>query len=681
MRHTITVLVCLFFIVSLNAQDIKRPDSYNFTRAMEAMDNENTEEALDYLNKEIKENPKNGYALVFVAQIRSYQEEYGRALTAANLAMKYVPEKDKVYKAFGHSVRAEVYINLEETDKALEDYNKAINYTPDDEDLYKSRAQLYYNEKKYDLANKDYQKIISLDPGSVIGYMGLGRNANEQEKYEEAISQYNYVVKLFSDYSSGYSFRAESYIALEKYSEAIDDVIKALEIDYDEKAFYLMQNLVQSAFIPLTAKLKIQSVKQPSNDYWPYCLGRVHEEKEQYKKAIEYYKISFDKDASPITASRISTCYEELGDFSVALLHIDQAIELDSSIYRFLLQKADLLYYAGRPQEAIAQNGKYIEHYPDYYGGYYRRGFYKDNTGEVDGAIDDYTMAIALEPSFAYSYLGRADMYLLQGKESLSTADYQKAIEHDSIPQNSSCAHYALLALGKKEEAVDFMNKVIVQDTERAGNHYDAACLYTRMGEEQKALDALKTALEKGYQKFNHINNDDDLNGIRNTPQFIELINTYSAKYKMRMGGAEEKQVYEERIVEIPFTKEGDMLKVNCMINNLPLHFILDTGASTVSISNVEANFMFKNNYLTTRDVQGKQSFMTADGNISEGTIINLRNVEFGGLELANIKASIKTNQRAPLLLGQSVLNKLGKIEIDNEKNLLKITYKQKVEY
>ena len=174
---------------------------------------------------------------------------------------------------------------------------------------------------------------------------------------------------------------------------------------------------------------------------------------------------------------------------------------------------------------------------------------------------------------------------------------------------------------------------------------------------------------------------DDDMDDIRNMPQFIELIETYSAKYKSKMDSAEDEQLYEERVVEIPFTKEGDMLKVNCMINKLPLHFILDTGASTVSISNVEANFMMKNNYLTTRDVQGKQSFMTADGNISEGTIINLRNVEFGGLELPNIRASIKTNQRAPLLLGQSVLSRLGKIEIDNENNLLKITYRQKVEY
>lgn len=94
-------------------------------------------------------------------------------------------------------------------------------------------------------------------------------------------------------------------------------------------------------------------------------------------------------------------------------------------------------------------------------------------------------------------------------------------------------------------------------------------------------------------------------------------------------------------------------------------------------MSTVEATFMLKNGYLNDRDIIGKQNYITATGEISEGTVINLREVDFGGLSLNNIKASIVRNQKAPLLLGQSVLNRLGKIEIDNENNLIKVTYKQ----
>ena len=74
-------------------------------------------------------------------------------------------------------------------------------------------------------------------------------------------------------------------------------------------------------------------------------------------------------------------------------------------------------------------------------------------------------------------------------------------------------------------------------------------------------------------------------------------------------------------------------------------------------------------------DVVGSQRYMDANGDVSVGTIINLKNVNFGGLDLNNVRASVVRNQKAPLLLGQSVLGRLGKIEIDNSRNVLKITH------
>lgn len=48
-------------------------------RGVEAIQQEKFKEALDYLNKEIEENPKNGYAHAWIASVRSHFEEYGRA--------------------------------------------------------------------------------------------------------------------------------------------------------------------------------------------------------------------------------------------------------------------------------------------------------------------------------------------------------------------------------------------------------------------------------------------------------------------------------------------------------------------------------------------------------------------------------------------------------------------------
>jgi predicted aspartyl protease len=78
--------------------------------------------------------------------------------------------------------------------------------------------------------------------------------------------------------------------------------------------------------------------------------------------------------------------------------------------------------------------------------------------------------------------------------------------------------------------------------------------------------------------------------------------------------------------------------------------------------------------YITADDIIGSARYVDANGDVSEGTVINLRKVDFGGLELNNVRASVVRNQKAPLLLGQSVLGRLGKIEIDNTSQTLKIT-------
>ena len=73
-----------------------------------------------FFNKDLKENPKNGYAFAWIAAIRQHYQEYGRAITALDQAIKYIPKKDKAYRTWVYSNKASVYQELDEYDKALE---------------------------------------------------------------------------------------------------------------------------------------------------------------------------------------------------------------------------------------------------------------------------------------------------------------------------------------------------------------------------------------------------------------------------------------------------------------------------------------------------------------------------------------------------------------------------------
>lgn len=673
------LLFALSFVVwvtgCVNGQNIKRPESYNYLRGVEAIQNKKSEEALEYLNKDIAENPKNGYSYSWVAVLRLENEELGRALTAADLAIKYLPKKDTEYVIFAYSTRADIYLALGDTLKAMSDYDLAIKIKPDEEDLYEKRAQIYYEQEKYDLADADYQKMVQLKPGDVMGYMGLGRNANAQKRWNDAIKQFDYVTKLAADYSSGYAFRAESYIGLEKWNEATNDIISALTNDWDRKAMHLATIIKEPAFSMLVSKTKIQSVKSPNEPRWPYIMGNMYEENRHYSKAIEAYTEANKRNASPVILNRIAHCYSNMGQYENALSCINQALNMDSTDLSILEKKANILYEKGEVASAIDVYSQVLTTQPEYAFGYYRRGWFKELSGDIDGAIEDLTTCVVLDPTESYAFETRGDIYMKQGKKDLAEADFKKVIELEDSPEKYSCIHYAYHGLGQDDMAVAMIESIIARDVDRAGSYYDAACLYARMGNKEKALKYLEMSLEHGYRRFSHISRDDDMDLIRGTEEFKALIRKYKERNVEENGtsiiGNKSISIASDDVSEIPFSKESGVYKVKCQINGLPLHFVFDTGASDVTLSMVEASFMMKNGYLSGNDVIGNQRYMNADGDINVGTVINLKDVNFGGQSLKNVRASVVRNQKAPLLLGQSVLGRLGKIEIDNQKQVL----------
>ena len=119
----------------------------------------------------------------------------------------------------------------------------------------------------------------------------------------------------------------------------------------------------------------------------------------------------------------------------------------------------------------------------------------------------------------------------------------------------------------------------------------------------------------------------------------------------------------------IIMSEEHGIYKIPVEINGSDMNFIFDTGASDITISNVEAMYLYKQGKLSTEDILGSQQYQIADGSIAEGTIINLRTVKLGNRTLKNVKASIVHNNEAPLLLGQSALAQFGKVSIDYKKN------------
>ncbi len=117
--------------------------------------------------------------------------------------------------------------------------------------------------------------------------------------------------------------------------------------------------------------------------------------------------------------------------------------------------------------------------------------------------------------------------------------------------------------------------------------------------------------------------------------------------------------------------KDGGVYKIPCVVNGLKLKFIFDTGASNVCISLSEANLMLDNGYLDKKDIIGKGQAQIADGSIIDNTRIILREIKINDLILKDVEAVVVHELTAPLLLGQSAIEKLGKIQIEGDEMIV----------
>ena len=122
--------------------------------------------------------------------------------------------------------------------------------------------------------------------------------------------------------------------------------------------------------------------------------------------------------------------------------------------------------------------------------------------------------------------------------------------------------------------------------------------------------------------------------------------------------------------------KKNGVFYVPCKVNGRQLSFIFDTGAADVSLSLEEAIKMVNLGLIENDDFLGTEYYKDATGKISEGIKVNIKLLEIDKIIIKNVEASIRSSLNSPLLLGQSVFAKIGKIEFDPQNETFTILNK-----
>lgn len=634
MKKIVTLLtVTLLTVLSVNAyaQKNKTDNDYNLKKAYEVLQEENDEaKGLELVNKQLRETPDNVESLLLRVRLLRRKNEFGQALQDINHALKVnKPKKTEVQNSTLHWWKAYIYEDMGDKVNATASFKTACELARKDDKENLPSISFDYAQSLYDLgdyagADAIYRKMLALDEADQAAMAGLARNMIEREQYSEAI-----------------------------------DKVMLKRLNYAE------------------ASIKTRIKKTENRFQWMAFLCQFYETSHQYAEAVRTYD-EFEAEFGHYDEINVyrSDCYSELGLNELAIADISKAMEKDPD-WQLYVRRGDYYRLNGDLDLAIADFNAAVEDAPKEGYCYYRRGWTYEMQGERKKAMEDYNMGLEMTQDYPYLYLMRGELLLLEGKKTEADADFEMVIQKDTIADNGSCRQYALYFLGRDNEAEEWMNKIIEEDPGNYGNYYDQACLYSRMGRLEESIAALRKSFEKGYRSFSHIRLDDDLDAVHDLPEFKALMEEYEAKHTEYLKQFElSMPEKEETVTEIAVKRNpGGTFEIPCDINGLALQMVFDTGASDVTISSVEADFMFKNGYLSEKDIKGKTYYQIANGQISEGTTITLREVKIGDAVLHKVDASVVKSQRAPLLLGQSAMERFGSITIDNQNNKLIIKH------
>lgn len=157
--------------------------------------------------------------------------------------------------------------------------------------------------------------------------------------------------------------------------------------------------------------------------------------------------------------------------------------------------------YAARKKEnyalAIENYTKALNLYPSYFKALFNRGFAYDKVGEYEKAISDYSKAIELEPNNAYAYYNRAISYDKKGDVELTLNDFSYAIR--LLPNKIDFylnRAYAYRKIKDYTSAIHDYSEVIRMEMDNIKGYYNRALCYEKMSKFEESETDLLYALK-----------------------------------------------------------------------------------------------------------------------------------------------------------------------------------------
>lgn len=173
-----------------------------------------------------------------------------------------------------------------------------------------------------------------------------------------------------------------------------------------------------------------------------------------------------------------------------------------------------------------------IEHEPGLFLGWFHYARMCFTLGQLDKAARLFEEANCVQPDDYQSILLAGQVYDDLNCKKLSKVARLKGIriarQQLELNPGDTRALYlaanALAALGDREQSMIWLRRALILDPQDSMLLYNAGCIYALLEMQQESLHCLESAFKHGLTMRGWLENDSNLNKLRDHPRFIALM-------------------------------------------------------------------------------------------------------------------------------------------------------------
>ena len=256
-----------------------------------------------------------------------------------------------------------------DADERLKNFEKALSIEPNNIEVIINLANAKDEAGDYDSAILGYTKAIELDKRNALAYNNRGFSYFHKGEFEKAMNDYDMALMLSPKLKIA-EYNKQDLIKILKDDEKYSDLLKNAENSHKDYKYYF--NLgIQEANVGNTneAMAAYNKVIELKPDFAPVYMfiGIIEFQKENYKKAYEYYSKTIDIDKNMVDAyfnrAQIvfATKTEDEKELKSALEDLEKAIEFDDKFIDAHYSMAVIYKNMGDYKQAIKSLDKILE--------------------------------------------------------------------------------------------------------------------------------------------------------------------------------------------------------------------------------------------------------------------------------------------------------------------------------